>query len=247
MTPERIAELRALCEADAYELEGECLRCRSAMHIPEDLEPTVVCDLCAQEIVATALPEVLDEIERLTAALAKAEHERNLATVEAIGHAHSDGHLSSLVDEQREEIERLTKERDNWRRSADAAMNSLRYWEGIKERAEKAEAAIDEANRLRTLAIEHNERVAADLRAQEERADRLSQELDRHIDALASLGHLPDDAEHVRWCKPCRGVREGSAEPPPCRECASMVVGGRCLSCGAEHKEEPYPGRGGKP
>jgi hypothetical protein len=38
-------------------------------------------------------------------------------------------------------------------------------------------------------------------------------------------------------------------EDPPsfCRGCASMVVGGRCLSCGAEHKEEPYPGRGGKP
>jgi hypothetical protein len=125
LSVQRIAELRALCEADAYELEGECLRCRSAMHIPEDLEPTVVCDLCAQEIVATALPEVLDEIERLTAERDAAEAER------------------------------------------DAARSGRSYFQDLA---------------------------------------------DRRGDALLALGHDYFDAEHVLWCEPCRGVREGGGE-----------------------------------
>jgi hypothetical protein len=36
-----------------------------------------------------------------------------------------------------------------------------------------------------------------------------------------------------------RRLRRLGIEPPPCRECASMVVGGRCLSCGAEYEEDP--------
>jgi hypothetical protein len=39
--------------------------------------------------------------------------------------------------------------------------------------------------------------------------ERLTDERDRLESALASLGHLPDDAEHTRWCEPCRRVREG--------------------------------------
>jgi DNA repair exonuclease SbcCD ATPase subunit len=142
-----------------------------------------------RECAAECGREHLAEIERLTAALAKAEHERNLATVEAIGHAHSEGHLSSLVDEQREEIERLTAERDRLANLYDEEVRLTRR--ALAEHVRESRA------QERNLAQELS------------RADRLSRELDRHIDALASLGHLPDDAEHTRWCEPCRRVREG--------------------------------------
>jgi hypothetical protein len=187
-------------------------------------------------------------VKRLTAALAKAEHERNLATVEAIGHAHSDGHLSSLVDEQREEIERLTKERDNWRRSADAAMNSLRYWEGIKERAEKAEARATEAER-------EVERLRAQLAKERERITDIALEAhgtgqtsgfaagfcagrDAAAGVVEDMDDVPTRKEASRLIRALTPPAAPKEEPPPCRECASMVVGGRCLSCGAEHTEE---------
>jgi hypothetical protein len=130
------------------------------------------------------------------------------------------------------EIERLREENEVLREcAAECGRDHL-------AEIERLTAESDKRKRLMLAASSNAGRLAAARAEERARADRLSRELDRHIDALASLGHLPDDAEHTRWCEPCRRVREGGADPPPCRECASMVVGGRCLSCGAEHTEE---------
>jgi hypothetical protein len=81
VTPERIAELRALCElpdfADHEVTEGdtvwECPSCgewtgrESDEEIPDDLL-CLSCTVKRYETVRTALPEALDEIERLRAA-----------------------------------------------------------------------------------------------------------------------------------------------------------------------------------
>jgi hypothetical protein len=93
---------------------------------------------------------------------------------------------------------------------------SIRAIDALTAERDRLANLYDEEVRLTRRALAEHVRES---RAQERnlaqelsRADRLSRELDRHIDALASLGHLPDDAEHTRWCEPCRRVREGGGE-----------------------------------
>jgi hypothetical protein len=42
-----------------------CVRCESEMMIPGDLDPTAICDLCAQTIVIEEMPALIAEIRRL--------------------------------------------------------------------------------------------------------------------------------------------------------------------------------------
>lgn len=46
--------------------EQECMRCRNSVHTPSDLEPTPLCDLCAQ-FVADHVPDLVASIAKLTA------------------------------------------------------------------------------------------------------------------------------------------------------------------------------------
>lgn len=47
--------------------EQECMRCHSSVHCPSDLDPTPLCDLCAQAI-ADQVPNLLSHIAALIAA-----------------------------------------------------------------------------------------------------------------------------------------------------------------------------------
>lgn len=74
MTTEELQALRekvgkVLGEPDPEDL---CLICDRQMLIAYGLEPTPTCYECAQEIVTNNLPEVLNEVDRLGAALAEA-------------------------------------------------------------------------------------------------------------------------------------------------------------------------------
>lgn len=61
-----IAELRRLSGVAAQDGDDEppeCARCHVPMSIQDGAEPTLVCNSCAQDIVAVALPELLDRLE----------------------------------------------------------------------------------------------------------------------------------------------------------------------------------------
>ena len=65
LSPDEIAELRRACEAVPNAEEGceGCARCGVLMHTPSDLEPTALCNTCAQSLVANLLPRLLDAYE----------------------------------------------------------------------------------------------------------------------------------------------------------------------------------------
>lgn len=73
MTPERkldLVKLSAEMERWEYEdlaSEQECMSCHDGVHTPSDLEPTPLCNLCAQRTVG-AVPHLLYEIELLKSA-----------------------------------------------------------------------------------------------------------------------------------------------------------------------------------
>lgn len=46
--------------------EQECVRCRDSVHTPSELDPTPLCNLCAQ-FVADYLPELTAAVAALTA------------------------------------------------------------------------------------------------------------------------------------------------------------------------------------
>lgn len=70
MTPERLAEIRACCEFpdDAEDCgANECVKCGDAYICEDGLEPTPLCNLCAQSVATEMVPELIQEIERLRA------------------------------------------------------------------------------------------------------------------------------------------------------------------------------------
>lgn len=88
MTPDRKAELRGLAaEMECWETEDlaseqQCMSCHVSVHTPSDLEPTPLCDLCAQTHVQD-VPDLLSEVDRLESDLA--ERNRVIAEYEASG------------------------------------------------------------------------------------------------------------------------------------------------------------------
>jgi hypothetical protein len=63
-----LSRLRALCEAEyRHETTHDCAQCHVPMTITCEMEPSAVCNPCAQELVAEAVPALIAEVERLTA------------------------------------------------------------------------------------------------------------------------------------------------------------------------------------
>jgi hypothetical protein len=102
-----------------------------------DMWHEVIDDLAAQEAEAETLGWGCDYWRGQAE---KAEREKNLAIVEAIGHEHSEGHLGDLVDDLRRKLEEA--ERENYRA----------VWiEAAKQRDDIAAALVDALEK-----IEHN-------------------------------------------------------------------------------------------
>ena len=70
MTPTQLSELSRVCKEmqrwhdEDLAHEQECMSCGSPVHCPSHLEPTPLCDLCAQRL-AGDVPGLLDELRRL--------------------------------------------------------------------------------------------------------------------------------------------------------------------------------------
>jgi len=67
-TADRLAEIEALTtEMGRWrdgDFEQQCVSCREGVHTPGELEPTPLCNLCAQRLVDD-VPELLAEVRRL--------------------------------------------------------------------------------------------------------------------------------------------------------------------------------------
>jgi predicted phage gp36 major capsid-like protein len=161
VTPERIAKLRALCEAatpgpwERLDLDGAPTPRVGYRIVSGGIERSHIAaesrkDAALIAAARSALPEALAEIERLTKERDEAIRERQLDN-----------------DQDAAEIERLTAERDAAEAERDAARSGRSYFQDLA---------------------------------------------DRRGDALLALGHDYFDAEHTRWCEPCRRVREGGGE-----------------------------------
>jgi len=77
--PERMAELQVLAiEIQRWSDEGlaheqQCMSCHTSMYCPSDLEPTALCNLCAQR-TADDLPDLIADL---------AERDRLIAELQA--------------------------------------------------------------------------------------------------------------------------------------------------------------------
>jgi hypothetical protein len=132
-------------------------------------------------------------------------------------------------------------------RGQDAFAVVTQAWREQKRRAGAAEARATEAER-------EVERLRAQLAKERERITDIALEAhgtgqtsgfaagfcagrDAAAGVVEDMDDVPTRKEASRLIRALTPPAAPKEEPPLCRECASMVVGGRCLSCGAEHKE----------
>jgi predicted RNA-binding Zn-ribbon protein involved in translation (DUF1610 family) len=81
----RLAELAACCVApDRGDDPPECVSCGTEFTVPDDLEVSAVCNLCAQEIVRDALPRLIAEVRHLRADVSRRDREADTEGLRAV-------------------------------------------------------------------------------------------------------------------------------------------------------------------